>query len=153
MRSAQGQPARRRMRTGARLGIAAMACVAAALALASLVAGGDLLDLRLPGGLPLGNLLAWLVPCGLSAAALALAPVPGRALRFARVSCVFAVAWLPVSLALADDLALNFSGGRGTAWLAFSLAVAACAAAALPTAALAALIRRRRAGAADRRTA
>ncbi|MFC3550472.1 hypothetical protein ACFOLC_05530 [Lysobacter cavernae] len=43
------------------------------------------------------------------------------------MSLLVAVAWLPGSIALAGNLALNFSGGRGFAWMTFSL-VAVCTA-------------------------
>jgi hypothetical protein len=33
------------------------------------------------------------------------------------------VAWLPISIALAGNLALNFTSWRGSAWLGFSLVV------------------------------
>lgn len=95
-----------------------------AFAVASLVLGADFLGQRLPGGLPLGNLLAALVFCGTAGAALALSR-PGTALRVASiVALAAAVLWLPVSATLAGNLELNFSGTRGSAWLVLSLVVA-----------------------------
>jgi len=97
----------------------------AAFALASLALGATFLGQRLPGGLPLGNLLAALVPCGSAGAALVLSK-PGTALRIASgIALAAAVLWLPVSVALAGNVELNFSGTRGPAWLALSLVVAA----------------------------
>jgi hypothetical protein len=85
--------------------------------LACLVSGAAILDLPLPGGLPFGNLLAAAALCGTAAAAVLLA-APGSLLRrLAVAAMVCALAWLPSSLALAGNLALNFSGQLGVAWL------------------------------------
>lgn len=81
-------------------------------------------ELNLPGGLPLGNLLVALALAAWPAAARLLSPPRSAARRFAGFALVLAMAWLPVSAALAGNLALNFSGDRGTAWLAFTLVVA-----------------------------
>lgn len=105
--------------------------LAAASAMLALLGGAGWLDAVLPGGLPLGNVLAWLVPVGIAGAAVVLAKPASCARRFATVALAGAVAWLPVSVALAGNLTLNFEGWRGTAWLGFSLVVAACASAAL----------------------
>jgi len=43
--------------------------------------------------------------------------------RVAFASFCGALAWLPVSIALAGNTALNFSGWRGSAWLIFSLVI------------------------------
>ncbi len=99
----------------------------AALALAcacALATGAGFLDLPLPGGLPVGNALA-----AVALAAFAAVPVllgkPGSALRSAaRAVLAAALAWLPVSAALAGNLALNFGNGRGETWLALSAMVA-----------------------------
>jgi drug/metabolite transporter (DMT)-like permease len=34
------------------------------------------------------------------------------------------LAWLPISIALAGNLVLNFNGSRGSVWLGFTLAIA-----------------------------
>lgn len=78
---------------------------------------------ELPGGLPLGNLLVALATAAWPAAAWLLATPGSAARRFAGFALVLALAWLPASAALAGNLALNFAGERGTAWMAFSLAV------------------------------
>ena len=54
--------------------------------------------------------------------------VRGSALRAASlVSLVGATLWLPISVVLAGNPQLNFSGGRGSVWLALSVAVFAAA--------------------------
>lgn len=68
----------------------------------------------------------------------------GTALRTVSLaSLVAAAAWLPVSIALAGNLELNFDGGRGFAWLIFSLGVAAGVFGTLAWALAAALLARR----------
>lgn len=94
-----------------------------ALVVLSLVRGAPYLETPLPGDLPLGNGLVALGLCALAGAALVLS-VRGSALRVASlVSLVGAVLWLPVSVALAGNPQLNFSGGRGSVWLALSVAL------------------------------
>lgn len=116
----------------------------AVISVASLVSGAGYLDMLLPGGLPLGNAVAAL---GLASAAGApvLLSTPGSTLRTASL-VVFgaAVAWLPVSIALAGNLALNFSGWRGSAWLAFSLVIHAAVLCALAWALIDRLLAMRR---------
>ncbi len=93
------------------------------LALAALVSGSEWLGAELPGGVPLGNLLAASI---LFAPALAgwLAARPRTRQRlWATMTLVVALAWLPVSMLLAGNVALNFHGERGAAWLGFSAVV------------------------------
>ena len=95
----------------------------AAFAAISLARGASYLDAMLPGGLPLGNVLTALGLCAAAGAAVGLS-APGTVLRLASlVSLLGAVAWLPVSVVLAGNLQLNFSGERGLAWMVFSLVV------------------------------
>jgi hypothetical protein len=87
------------------------------------VSGAGYLEAVLPGGLPVGNAVAAL---GLVAAAgvPVLLSQPGSTLRVAALlTLCAAVAWLPISIALAGNLALNFTSWRGSAWLGFSLVV------------------------------
>ena len=98
--------------------VAFVACV-----VASLVGGAPYLETPLPGGLPFGNCLVALGLCALAVAAVVLS-VRGSALRAASlVSLVGAALWLPVSIAPAGNPQLNFNGGRGSVWLALSVAV------------------------------
>lgn len=91
--------------------------------MAALLSGGSFLETPLPGGLPAGNLLAAVALCSLALAAVGLSRA-GTMLRYLSVaSLVAASAWLPVSIALAGNLALNFDGFRGQLWIWLSLAV------------------------------
>jgi hypothetical protein len=97
---------------------------AAAFSIFSLATGAAYLETPLPGGLPMGNALAALSLCTLAATAVALS-VRGTLLRLISLaSLAAAVAWLPVSIALAGNLALNFGSERVTAWLVMSVMVA-----------------------------
>jgi hypothetical protein len=103
---------------------AAILAGVAAFSLLSLMLGAPYLDALLPGGLPLGNVLAALSLCAVAGGSVGLS-VRGTAMRaVALASLVAAAAWLPVSIMLAGNLSLNFSGDRGTAWLAFSFLIA-----------------------------
>ena len=93
----------------------------AVAAMAALVSGAGGLEALLPGGLPVGNGVA-----ALGVVALACVPVllSVRGSRLRRVSLALlagAAAWLPGSIVLAGNLALNFSGWRGAVWLGASV--------------------------------
>lgn len=119
---------------------------AGAGAAAALATGASWLTLALPGGLPLGNLLAALGLCSLAGASLALSR-RGTALRTAAgAGLACAASWLPLSVALAGNLALDFHDGRGAAWLGFSQSVLALVLGTLAWALAAALRRRLSAG-------
>jgi len=91
---------------------------------AALVSGADLLVWELPGGMALGNPLTATGKTALASIGLVLAS--GRASRGLGVAAVvLALAWYPVSIALAGNLNLNFSGDRGATWLALTIAVVA----------------------------
>jgi len=91
----------------------------AVFALGSLITGAPYVERSLPGGLPLGNALAALGLCAVAAMARQLAR-RGVLRHVANAALALAAAWLPVSIALAGNLALVFSGGRGNAWIAWS---------------------------------
>ena len=111
--------------------VALLLLAIAGLCIGALVSGSSYSELALPGGLPFGNVLAALGLCSLAGAALSLSP-PGTARRrFARIVLLASAAWLPLSVALAGNLALNFSGARGTVWLVVSSATMIAAVAAL----------------------
>lgn len=122
-----------------------------ALAVASLASGAAFLGVPLPGGLPLGNALAALGLCAAAGAAIGLGRAGTLPRAVAIAALLVAAAWLPVSVMLAGNLALNFSGGRGQAWMAISLATVLLVTLSLAWAAAAALLsacrRRRAAGA------
>lgn len=91
----------------------------AVFALGSLITGAPYVERSLPGGLPLGNALAALGLCAVAAMARQLAR-RGVPRHVANAALALAAAWLPVSIALAGNLTLVFSGGRGDAWIAWS---------------------------------
>jgi len=90
-----------------------------------LLFGPEHLQFALPGGLPLGNLVAAIALVAAAWAALLLLPRrgPGRVIGISTL--LVALAWLPISIALAGNLALVFSGGRGDAWMALTAATLA----------------------------
>jgi hypothetical protein len=99
----------------------------AAAVLAFLLAAGGLLSGR-PWlgnpthlfGIPAGNLLAWVAVAALPVAA-RMAARTGRLRQLAAALLIAALAWLPVSILLAGNVALNFQGGgRLLAWLAYT---------------------------------
>lgn len=107
----------------------------AVFALGSLITGAPYIEMSLPGGLPLGNALAALGLCAVAAMARQLAR--RSVLRhMANAALALAAAWLPVSIALAGNLALVFSGGRGDAWIAWSAVALIAAFASLAFAAM-----------------
>lgn len=109
----------------------------------ALLSGGSFLEWTLPGGLPVGNALVVAALCSLAGAAMALSREGTFARYFAVASLIAAAAWLPVSISLAGNLALNFSGSRGQAWIWFSVATVALVLTALAGATIDHLIRRR----------
>ena len=124
--------------------IAALLLVIAAFAVLSLVSGAAYLETRLPGGLPFGNALTAIGLCAMAGAAVSLSPRRTARRVVSVASLMGAAAWLPVSIAMAGNLTLNFHGGRGDSWLAFSAAVAAAVLCALGWALVASVIARYR---------
>jgi hypothetical protein len=92
----------------------------AAISIGVLVSGASYSEWVLPGGLPLGNALAAIGLCCLAGSAYNLSPVGSVRRRISQAVLVVTVIWLPISIALAGNLELNFSGARGTAWLVIS---------------------------------
>jgi hypothetical protein len=90
--------------------------VVACACIGSLAAGASFVDWALPGGLPFGNLLAAVGLCALAGAALALCPPDSLRRRVAWIVLFAAALWLPFSIVLAGNLALDFSGARGNLW-------------------------------------
>lgn len=111
----------------------------------SLLAGRyELLEGNLPGGLPAGNLLAAITFAAWPAAAALIARPGSLARRFAIGALALALAWLPVSLLLAGNLALNFEGPRGALWMGLTVLTLAAGTAALAWSAIHRLIGHRR---------
>lgn len=93
-------------------------------AIGSLVSGAPYLEVPLPGGLPVGNVLAAAGLISGAAAALGLSRPASWLRHISLASLIVASAWLPVSIGLAGNLVLNFDPSRGTAWIWLTLATA-----------------------------
>lgn len=113
------------------------------LALVLLVAGWRGLEARLPGGLPIGNALSALSMILAACAAIVLS-IRGSWVRLYAIAALFlAVAWLPVSIALAGNADLNFSEATGPLWLGFTAITLVASFGALPLAIGSLFLRRR----------
>lgn len=93
----------------------------AAVSIYAILSGADYLSTLLPGGLPLGNVLAATVFLGLSGAAYLLAKQRKVLGRIAAIVLAASILWLPVSIALARNASLNFAGWNGTLWFLFTV--------------------------------
>jgi hypothetical protein len=109
-----------------------------------LFSGSELLDVELPFDFPAGNIAAAVMLAGLAAIPV-LASVPGSRLRVvAKATLVAAIAWLPVSMAIAGGMQLHYSGWQGWLWMAYTLALLVAVPVVLGWAIVAALLQRRR---------
>ncbi len=109
-----------------------------------LATGWSGLESRLPGGLPVGNAVAAAAMI-LAAGAAHRISMPGSRVRgFAAVALGAALLWLPLSVAVAGNLDLNFGESTGPAWFAFTAFVFAAAFGSLIAAAVALGIARAR---------
>lgn len=109
-----------------------------------LFSGSDLLDAELPFKFPAGNIAAAVM---LVAAAVipVLASVDGSKLRaVARATLLLAIAWLPVSMAIAGGMQLSFSGWQSWVWMIYTLAILLLVPVVLAWAVVAALLARRK---------
>ncbi|MFM6987970.1 MAG: hypothetical protein ACKOXG_04795 [Arenimonas sp.] len=93
----------------------------AAFSMYTILSGSDYLNALLPGGLPLGNVLAAAVFLGVSGAAYLLAKQRKVLGRIAAIVLAASILWLPVSIALARNASLNFAGWNGTLWFLFTV--------------------------------
>src|SRR5574343_1969402 len=100
---------------------AAALLLVAASSLFAILSGADYLSAMLPGGLPVGNVLAALVFLGMSGAGYVLAKERKVLGRIAAIVLAGSVLWLPVSIALARNASLNFAGWNGTLWFLFTV--------------------------------
>ena len=105
--------------------VVALLLTVTVIALLSLAFGAAYLEAVLPGGLPVGNALTAIGLCTAAGAAIGLSRPRTRVRRVSVASLIGAAVWLPVSVALAGNLNLNFHGRHGDAWLALSIAIAA----------------------------
>ena len=93
--------------------VVSLLLVVAAFAVLSLVSGASYLENMLPGGLPVGNALTAIGLCAAAGSAVGLSARRTTLRMVSVASLIGAAAWLPVSIALAGNLTLNFHGGRG----------------------------------------
>ena len=116
-------------------GRTAFAMIALAfLAVVLLVAGWGGLEARLPGGLPVGNLLSALSMILAAGAAVVLSHRQTWVRRYAVAALLLATAWLPLSIALAGNADLNFNEDTATAWFALTATTLVLSFSALPLA-------------------
>ena len=102
-------------------GVLSFFVVLTVASIAALLAGGALLEIPLPGGLPLGNLVTACTLCAPAGVAVGLGPPKTLVRYFSLASLAAACAWLPASIALAGNLSLNFEGANGEMWLVLTL--------------------------------
>jgi hypothetical protein len=103
--------------------IALLLLAISAISLGSLLCSASYAEWILPGGLPLGNALAATGLCSMAGASVLLSPPASIRRKVCCTALAVSILWLPVSIVLAGNLFLNFSGSLGTAWLAFSSVV------------------------------
>ena len=73
------------------------------------------------GGLPLLNAITAVGLCTASAAAIRLSPRGSIHQALSVAALVASILWLPLSIGLAGNLRLNFSGARGDTWIWMNL--------------------------------
>ena len=117
----------------------ALAC----LALLLLVAGWGGLEARLPGNLPIGNLLSALSLILAAGAAIVLSDRGTWVRRYAVAALLLATAWLPLSIALAGNADLNFNEDTSPRWFALTAITLVLSFSALPLAIGSLFLRRR----------
>lgn len=78
--------------------------------LVSLIFGLGWLEIRLPGGFPLGTVATWLALVGFGWSLLRLAPRLTLRRQVAWLGLILALAWYPFSIYEAGNLALTFHG-------------------------------------------
>ena len=108
-----------------------------------LFSGSELLDVELPFDFPAGNIAAAVMLVAIAAIPV-LSSVPGSRLRaIAKATLVAAIAWLPVSMAIAGGMQLHYSGWQSWLWMTYTLALLLAVPVVLGWAILAALLQRR----------
>ena len=105
-------------------GLRIVASLLVALACAwILFSDNDLLDMPLPFDFPAGNIIAAAMMIALAAVAPMVAAPGSRLHRVGKGVLVAAIAWLPVSLALAGGIKLSYTGWTGWVWMAYTFAL------------------------------
>lgn len=99
-------------------------CVAVAIAAGWLLfSGSELLDVALPFDFPAGNIAAAVVIVAIAAIPVVSSATGSRLRNFAKVALVAAIAWLPLSMAIAGGMQLHYSGWQAWLWMAYTCAV------------------------------
>lgn len=111
--------------------------------IATLVSGGSFLEAPLVGKLPVGNVIAAAALCLTASIAIGLSRSRTIVRYFSSAALIAAFAWLPISIGLAGNLTLNFSGLRGQVWAWLSLTTIVVILFALAWATVDHLVRRR----------
>lgn len=118
-----------------------------AIAVASawmLFSGSELLDAELPFAFPAGNIAAAAMLVALAAIPVLLSARGSRLRAVARATLLLAIAWLPVSMAIAGGMQLSFSGWQSWAWMIYTLALLLAVPVVLGWAVVAELLQRRK---------
>lgn len=106
----------------------------AVVALAAVLSGAGYLEWPLPGGLPAGNVLTSVGLASASGAGFSAARTGTTFRRVSGASLFLSLVWLPASILLAGNLALNFDGGGGRVWIWLTLVTLVLALASMLTA-------------------
>lgn len=90
-----------------------------------LASGMAFIEMTLPGGLPVGNALVAIGLSSFAFSAVLLSTNGAIQYKFSRVTFIITLFWLPISIALAQNLLLNFGSKNGEIWLIFTLTILA----------------------------
>ncbi len=110
------------MTSAQRRGLAVLLVATTVFAMAALVSGAAFLVQPI-GPFPLGNLLTVLGLVGMPLAAWLYSGSRAWLRGFCVVAIALALAWYPVSIALAGNLHLSFSGNHGFTWLVITAVI------------------------------
>lgn len=126
-------------------GLFIIVCLAIAITAGWLLfSGSDLLDVELPFSFPAGNIAAAVMLVALAAVPVLSSPPGSRLRAIAKATFVAAIAWLPVSMAIAGGMQLHYSGWQSWVWIAYTLALMLAVPIVLGWTIVATLLQRRR---------
>lgn len=125
--------------------VGVLACSVVALVAAwLLLSGSELLDVELPFDFPAGNIAAAVVLVAIAAIPVLSSASGSRLHSLAKAALVAAIAWLPVSMAIAGGMQLHYSGWQAWFWMAYTCAVLLAVPILLGWSIVAALLQRRK---------
>lgn len=113
-----------------------------------LFSGSDLLEAELPFAFPAGNIVAAVMLVAAAALPVLLSAPASKLRTVARATLLLAIAWLPVSMAIAGGMQLSFSGWQSWVWMAYTLVLLLAVPIVLAWGVVAALLQRRKRAAA-----